>query len=513
MNFPVIKGAAYGLIQANDMLVHHGTTQTMERAKDPKSGHLEKLPGHLRSFEQAVGYPPNQVYIGNMTPDELKGVPRPWYKQSVTGKSRDGKYGEIIPEDEFIGLMKMVDAFELVILEEQFQIGVKAKIVAHPVLGVIKDIDKLDKNPSTTEEIRKLVDNHIAQPIYFDGQLVGCVKRAHEFDEALSNHVMYENLVSKASAVFVLQLLFHKTKLKAEQVEYIIECSEEACGDMNQRGGGNFAKSIGEMCGCINATGSDTRSFCAAPAHAMVEAAALAQSGIFKNIVVLAGGSSAKLGMNSKNHVEKGMPAFEDMLGAFAIHIGENDGFSPMIRTDGVGRHRIGSGSSPQAVMTAIVAEPLDRIGYKILDVDRYAAELQNPEITEPAGAGDVPLANYKMISALGVKRGELDRTDLQKAVDSFGMPGFAPTQGHIPSGVPFVGHALDMILSGQILRTMIIGKGSLFLGRMTNLFDGVSLIIEKNSGTVDAGFNKQEVRGMIAKALRDFAKTFGEDK
>jgi hypothetical protein len=513
MNYPVIKGAAYGLIHANDMLFHQGTTQTMERTKDPKSEHLEKLPRHLRSFEQAVGYPPNQVYIGNMTPDELKHIPRPWYEQSVSGTSRVGKYGEIIPEDEFIGLMKMVDTFELVVLEEQFQLGVKEKIVTHSVLGaLINIINKLDKNPGTAEEIEKLVISHVAQPIYFEGNLVGCVKRAHEFDEALSNHVMFENLVGKASAVFALQLLLNRTKLKAEEVEYIIECSEEACGDMNQRGGGNFAKSIGEMCGCVNATGSDTRSFCAAPAHALVEAAALAQSGIYKNIVVLAGGASAKLGMNSKNHVEKGMPALEDMLGAFAIHVGENDGFSPIIRTDGVGRHRIGSGSSPQAVMTAIVADPLDKIGYKILDVDRYAAELQTPEITEPAGAGDVPLANYKMIGALGVKRGELAKKDLQKAVDSFGMPGFAPTQGHIPSGVPFIGHAVDMILAGRISRTMIIGKGSLFLGRLTNLFDGVSLIIEKNSGIVDAGFNKQEVRMMIAEALRDFAKTFGKE-
>ena len=32
---------------------------------------------------------------------------------------------------------------------------------------------------------------------------------------------------------------------------------------------------------------------------------------------------------------------------------------------------------------------------------------MQNPEITKPAGAGDVPEANYKMIAALGVKRGD----------------------------------------------------------------------------------------------------------
>ena len=93
---------------------------------------------------------------------------------------------------------------------------------------------------------------------------------------------MFENLVAKASAVFALKLLLAKSDLDNEDIDYIIECSEEACGDMNQRGGGNFAKSIGEICGCINATGSDTRSFCAGPAHALVEAAALVQAGFTK---------------------------------------------------------------------------------------------------------------------------------------------------------------------------------------------------------------------------------------
>ncbi|MEN3003394.1 glycine/sarcosine/betaine reductase complex component C subunit beta [Dehalobacterium formicoaceticum] len=510
MSFPVVKGAAYALIQANEMVIHHGSTQTSERRKNPESEHLQKLPEHLRSFQDAVSYPPNQVYIGNLTPDALKEIPRPWYEAPVSGASRDGKYGEIMPEDEFLGLMKIVDVFDLVVLEEKFQKIVKEKIAAHPVLGDIKDLDKLSKNSANVDEISKLVAEHMGQPLYFEGKLVGCVKKAHEFDEALSDHVMFENLVSKASAVFALKLLLSKSSLQAEEVEYIIECSEEACGDMNQRGGGNFAKAIGEYCGCVNATGSDTRSFCAGPAHGIVEAAALAQSGIYKNIVVVAGGSSVKLGMNSKDHVKKGMPALEDMLGTFAIHITENDGESPVIRTDGIGRHRIGSGASPQAVMTAIVADPLDKLGYKIPDVDRYSAEMQNPEITEPAGAGDVPLANYKMIGALAVKRGELGKADLLNAVNNFGMSGFAPTQGHIPSGVPFVGHARDMIQEGKIERAMVIGKGSLFLGRLTNLFDGVSFIMEKNSGiSNEAGFNKEEVRSMIAEAMRDFAKAF----
>ena len=71
-----------------------------------------------------------------------------------------------------------------------------------------------------------------------------------------------------------------KNNIDPADVDYVIECSEEACGDMNQRGGGNFAKAIAEEVHAINASGSDTRSFCAAPTHALIEAAALVKSGV-----------------------------------------------------------------------------------------------------------------------------------------------------------------------------------------------------------------------------------------
>ena len=101
---------------------------------------------------------------------------------------------------------------------------------------------------------------------------------------------------------------------------------------------------------------------------------------------------------------------------------------------------------------------------------------MQNPDIAKPAGAGDVPEANYKMIAALGVKRGRIYSVmRLADFVKEHGMTGWAPTQGHIPSGVPYLGLLRDEILAGETKRAMIIGKGSLFLGRMTNLFDGVS--------------------------------------
>lgn len=209
---------------------------------------------------------------------------------------------------------------------------------------------------------------------------------------------------------------------------------------MNQRGGGNFAKSIAEIAGAVSATGSDTRGFCAAPTHALINASALVKSGIYKTVAIVAGGATAKLGMNARDHVNKGLPVLEDCLGGFAILVTENDGISPILRTDIVGRHTVGTGSSPQAVMEALITMPLDKVGLKITDIDKYSVEMQNPEITEPAGAGNVPLANYKMIAALGAKRGDIEKTSMASFISDHGMPGFAPTQGHIPSGVPFVG-------------------------------------------------------------------------
>ncbi len=147
----------------------------------------------------------------------------------------------------------------------------------------------------------------------------------------------------------------------------------------------------------------------------------------------------------------------------------------------------------------------------KITDIDKFSPEMQNPDITKPAGAGDVPLANYKMIGALAVKRGELDRKELANFTTENGLTGWAPTQGHIPSGVPYIGSAREDIMEGKIKNAMIIGKGSLFLGRMTNLFDGVSFVIHRNTAAEEeaaAGVSEEEVKGLIAKAMKDFAAT-----
>ncbi len=510
MNFPVIKAASYILIHASNIMLEHGTTLTLEREKNPDSDYLKSVPKHSRTFDEAVSYAPNQVYIGNMTPAELDNIEKPWYEHLVANKV-NGKYGEILEENEFYGLLKIVDSFNLVELSSDFSPKVKEKLQAKNMFSE-QQLTLFDKSLELTE-IQRLVEAHKAEGLYWDSILVGCIREAHESDPNLSAHVVFENLVSKASAVLALKKLLLINNINPADIDYIIETSEEAIGDMNQRGGGNLAKAIGEKCGLINATGIDMRGFCAGPAHGLVNAAALVQAGIFSNVVVLAGGSTAKLGMNSRDHIAKGSPVLEDMVGGYAVLVSANDGINPIIRTDIIGKHKIGSGSAPQAVIQAIVVDPLEKNNILLSGVDVYAPELQNPEITVPAGAGDVPLANYKMIAAMAVKRGEIEKSQLLDFCKKHGVTGFAPTQGHIPSGVPIIGYVREAIQKGDMQRAMLIGKGSLFLGRMTDLFDGISFIIEKNPGTFQGNQDyagteeiKEELKDMVADAMQEVA-------
>ena len=504
----VIKGAGYILVHTPDMVLHNGTTQTTERIVNPESEYLKELPSHIRSFDQALSYWPNQVYIGNKHPDQLAEVAQPWCDKTCDVNDRFGPFGQIMPQEEFLLLMQACDVFGLVKLEQGFVDANRAALAANPIIDDAI-MARIPETQTAADEIARLVAEEHSEGLYHNGTLVGCVNRAHDIDVNLSAHVMHENLVSKASSVMALLSAVQNAGISKEDIEYVVDCCEEACGDMNQRGGGNFAKAAAEIAGLNNATGSDARGFCAGPAHALVEAAALVQAGAYKTVAVTAGGCTAKLGMNGKDHVKKGLPIMEDMLGGFCVILTANDGVSPEMNLEIIGRHTVGTGSAPQAVIGSLVTDPLDRAGLKVTDIDKFSPEMQNPDITKPAGAGDVPLANYKMIAALAVKRGDLQKADLATFPEKYGLTGWAPTQGHIPSGVPYVGFAREDIMSGKIKRAMIIGKGSLFLGRMTNLFDGVSFVIQANSGDNGAaGVSEEEVKGMIAKAMKDFAAT-----
>ena len=112
MKNAVIKGASYTLAYSPDLLKRNGSTQTAAIAKDPADPYIAAIPSHLRTFEQAVQYPPNQVYIGNKKPEDLPCIPEPWFK--CTEKAdRFGPFGEIATQKELYILMKYADVFEL----------------------------------------------------------------------------------------------------------------------------------------------------------------------------------------------------------------------------------------------------------------------------------------------------------------------------------------------------------------------------------------------------------------
>jgi betaine reductase len=194
--------------------------------------------------------------------------------------------------------------------------------------------------------------------------------------------------------------------------------------------------------------------------------------------------------MKFHGNIRNDMPILEDVLAGIAIWISEDDGQSPIIRLDTIGKHNIGSGSSQQEIFQKLVIEPLDRAQLKLVDIDKYATEMHNPEITEPQGSGNVPKTNYRIIASLAVMRKEIEKKDLNDFVERRGMLGFSPTQGHIASAVPVLGHAIRKMQSGKMDRALFLAKGSLFLGRMTQMADGISFLLEKNKKkAVDSAF------------------------
>ena len=474
---PVIKACAYSLIHTPDF-VRYGSKPIREIANSPEPL-LPVIEKHLRSFKATVEYPPNQVFIGNMVPDDLNSIDQPWYAHPIKGASRFGAFGEIMPEDEFLGLLKLADDFDLVWFDEEHAPLFRQRLSENAIWQNM-DLTKIGKGVNKTR-IQEKVAVHGSLPLVYQNQIVGCFHRHHDEDDTLKAHVLMENLMAKASGALVLEHLIKDAGVAAEEIDFILSCSEEAVGDRYNRGGGSLSKAIGEMAGCVNATGCDIKAFCAGPNYAIVNAAGLVKSGVFKHVVVVGGGCLAKLGMKFRGHISNDMPVLEDVLGAIAFLITPDDGQSPVIRLDSVGKHDIGSGSAQQKIMQSLVLKPLERIGKKITDVDKFATEMHNPEVTLPAGSGNVPLTNYRMIGALAVLQNEIDRSEIDAFVLKHGMPGFSPTQGHVPAAVPFLGHAAKAIKAGEMSSAMFVSKGSLFLGRMSQLSDGMSFLIERN--------------------------------
>jgi hypothetical protein len=473
MPAPVISAASAVLAHVPG-LCRHGSKPSRELGRNPEveAAFLRSL----RTFEQAVAYAPHQAFLGALHPRALP--ERPWVGAAPNGEGRFAGVGELMPEDEFLGLLAAVDDFGLVRLGGEEAGAIVERLARHPLAQHL-DLERVAAAGGDAEAVAAepgALGLHLGAH-----RLAAAIRRAHESDAALSADVLLENLAGKASATLALLRLLAGNDVDPDSIDYVIGSGEEAIGDRYQRGGGNLAKTVAASAGCGNASGADVKNFCAAPIPALVIASSLVAAGVFRRVVVIAGGSLPKLGMKFQGHLKNDLPVLEDVLGACAVLVEADDGRSPRVRLDSVGVHPVSAGSSNPKIMEALSIAPLDRLGMGMLDVDDYATELHNPEITEPQGSGNVPERNYKTLAALAVRRGDLDRADMGDFVERRGMPGFAPTQGHIASALCYVPHARARLMNGRARRVQLIAKGSLFLGRMSEQSDGMSVLLESN--------------------------------
>lgn len=483
---PVIRNAAYCLAHAPE-LVRYGSKPRREIARDPSFG--ERLSAALRPISAAVSYPPNQTFIGNLSPDQLAKIERPWYEidsGATESRSSTGRFGEVIDEETFYGLLKQADVLDPALVEIRHDAAerVKASLGNRQVLSRLA---RHDWEPLPADRVRAELDEDSALHLMLAGEVAGLVRRDDRAegreDENLNAHTLLEGLCTKASGAAALQWLLARERIGPDAIDYIISCGEEATGDRYQRGGGGMAKAIGEMCGCVNASGMDVKNFCAAPASALVAAGALVACGLYQRIAVVAGGSLAKLGMKSAAMIHQGMPVLDDCLASHAFLVSADDGVSPLLHLEpgAVGTATIGSSAADEAVYRQLLLKPLEALGLTMADIDKFAPELHNPEIMEHSGSGDVTHKNYRIIAAMAVRAGAMQKSDMPAFIDRVGMVGFAPTQGHIPSGVAYIGHAIEALVDARMSRVMVLSKASLFLNRLTELYDGVSFVLQSN--------------------------------
>ena len=88
-----IEGVSYSLTHVPD-LVRYGSKPLREIRAQPALG--EQLAKRLRDFAAATAYAPHQVYIGNIAPEKLSDLPKPWYERLIEGATPEGRFGDLV---------------------------------------------------------------------------------------------------------------------------------------------------------------------------------------------------------------------------------------------------------------------------------------------------------------------------------------------------------------------------------------------------------------------------------
>ena len=195
----------------------------------------------LRSWESARDYAPNQVLIGARHPDSLWDLPRPWFEASPPADRR-GPHGEIAPEEELYGLLKIGDQFDLVQLEASFVEEARGVLAAHPLVAK-SDLEALGSGLPDAAIEERLAASAAAAPLHLrSGRRIGCIVAGHEVDQTLASDVLLENLAAKVTAAMALRALLAGEGIDPGSVDYVIGSGEEAVGDRYQRGGGTWRR-------------------------------------------------------------------------------------------------------------------------------------------------------------------------------------------------------------------------------------------------------------------------------
>ena len=261
-------------------------------------------------------------------------------------------------------------------------------------------------------------------------------------------HVLLENLAIKASGVHALRDLLATDRHRP---------GVDHARDRLRRGGGRRPvparrrqRREGDRRGVRPHRARariDVKSFCAAPIHALVVAAALIEAGD------RATGSSwspaarsGKLGMKFEGALAAGLP---DPRGR-----ARRDGDPARARRRVERSRRCGPtpsaacrsvpGCAPQAQLDALVGDAARRARRRRSPTSaRTPRRSTTPRSPSRRAAATSPTGTTGCSRGSACVRGELDTDDIPAFARAHGMPGFAPTQGHIASAVPWLPHAL----------------------------------------------------------------------
>jgi hypothetical protein len=124
---PVVS-ASSAILAHTPSLTRHGSKPARELARDPE---LEQaFLGSLRTYEQALAYPPHRAFVGELHPRDLP--ERPWTDVPPNGSERFTGAGEIMPEEEFLALLASVDEFGLITLDPALADRALSSLARHP---------------------------------------------------------------------------------------------------------------------------------------------------------------------------------------------------------------------------------------------------------------------------------------------------------------------------------------------------------------------------------------------